>query len=320
MKQRQPFKDSRQRKEEVRQKSKGGDEQCLRCGNHQHKTRGECPDLREVYHQFEVTTESRKITTFYGPDGLYRYKRQNYGTKSAQDILQNEMRSILAGISNQINIADDQALEVSSHWNDHEHDQALERVLARLQDNGMTVNTGKCQFDVEETSFAGLTFNKKGTQPDPTTVKALHLAGPPKKRSAAEGFRPVVFKSRSLSPSESNYSTTEREVLAIRWGIKKLRKYLLGAQQFKMNTVRSRLPFLVAEAVLRIPSVKKHIEYKLLQELDENCKKLCSKKNGSILRKKDCTDMVKFQWSSLFQEMSGRCSFLLDVLVSCQMS
>jgi hypothetical protein len=47
-------------------------------------------DLREAYHQFELTTESRKITTFYGPDGLYRYKRLNYVAKSAQDILQNE--------------------------------------------------------------------------------------------------------------------------------------------------------------------------------------------------------------------------------------
>jgi hypothetical protein len=56
------------------------------------------------------------------------------------------------------------------------------------------------------------------------------------KRLTAEGFRPVVFKSRSLSPPESNYSITEREALAIRWGIKKLRKYFLGAQQFKVIT------------------------------------------------------------------------------------
>ena len=258
-------------------------------------------DLREAYHQFKLTTESRKITTFYGPDGLYRYKRLNYGTQSAQDILQNEMRSILAGIPNQINIADDILIAGSVK----EHNQALELVLARLQANGMTVNAGKCQFDVEEISFVGLTFNKKGIQPDPTKVEALHLAGPPKskeelrsllgmagfserfipnyanttaplqellkadtwdwndkhqhafeelqqalqedtllqpyeigretrlvvdaslgglgavllqKRSAVEGFRPVVFKSRSLSPSESNYSTTEREAHAIRWG------------------------------------------------------------------------------------------------------
>jgi len=39
-------------------------------------------DLKEAYHQFELTPSSRDITTFYGPDGLYRYKRLNYGTKS----------------------------------------------------------------------------------------------------------------------------------------------------------------------------------------------------------------------------------------------
>jgi hypothetical protein len=72
----------------------------------------------------------------------------------------------------------------------------------------------------------------------------------------------------------------------------------------------------VAEAVLRIPSVKKHIKYKILQEIDEDCTKLCSKKNGSILQKNDYSDMVKFEWSSLFQEMSVRCSFLRDVLVT----
>ena len=28
-------------------------------------------DLKEAYHQFELTPESRNITTFYGPTGLY---------------------------------------------------------------------------------------------------------------------------------------------------------------------------------------------------------------------------------------------------------
>ena len=64
-------------------------------------------DLKEAYHQFELTTESRNITTFYGPDGLYRFKRLNYGTKSAQDILQIQMQKLLAGIPHQINLADD---------------------------------------------------------------------------------------------------------------------------------------------------------------------------------------------------------------------
>ena len=64
-------------------------------------------DLKEAYHQFELTPESRNITAFYGPEGLLRYKRLNYGTKSSQDILQIEMQRILAGIGHQVNISDD---------------------------------------------------------------------------------------------------------------------------------------------------------------------------------------------------------------------
>ena len=33
-------------------------------------------DLKEAYHQFVLDEPSRNITTFYGPDGLYREKTQ----------------------------------------------------------------------------------------------------------------------------------------------------------------------------------------------------------------------------------------------------
>ena len=82
-------------------------------------------DLKESYHQFVLDEPSRNITTFYGPDGLYRYKRLNYGTKSAQDILQLEMHKMLSGIPNQINIADDILIGGSVE----ENDVTLEKVL-----------------------------------------------------------------------------------------------------------------------------------------------------------------------------------------------
>ncbi|CAB3990661.1 Hypothetical predicted protein [Paramuricea clavata] len=165
--------------------------------------------LREAYHQFELTTESRKITTFYGPDGLYRYKRLNYGTKSAQDILQNEMRSILAGIPYQINIADDILIAGSTK----EHDQALKLVLTRLQDNGMTVNTKKCQFDVEDTPFIGLIFNKKGIQPDPTKVEALHLAGPLKSKEELRSLLGMAGFSERFIPNYAKVTAPLQELL-----------------------------------------------------------------------------------------------------------
>ena len=39
-------------------------------------------DLKQAYHQLELTPESRYITTFSTHEGLYRYKRLNYGTCS----------------------------------------------------------------------------------------------------------------------------------------------------------------------------------------------------------------------------------------------
>ena len=94
-------------------------------------------DLKEAYHQFELDQESRHVTTFHGPDGLYRYKRLNYGTKSAQDILQNEMARILSGIPNQANVADD----ILIGGTEEEHDRTLDQVLKALNENNITVNS-----------------------------------------------------------------------------------------------------------------------------------------------------------------------------------
>ena len=43
---------------------------------------------------------------------------------------------------------------------------------------------------------------------------------------------PVAFASKKLLPREKNYSTIEREALAIVWGVHKFEMYLLGVQFF----------------------------------------------------------------------------------------
>ena len=51
-------------------------------------------DLKQAYHQLELTEESRYITTFSTHEGLFRYKRLNYGTNSAAEIFQNILNAI----------------------------------------------------------------------------------------------------------------------------------------------------------------------------------------------------------------------------------
>ena len=64
-------------------------------------------DLKQAYYQLELTEESRYITTFSTHEGLFRYKRLNYGTNSAGEIFQNILQRHLSDIQGVENIADD---------------------------------------------------------------------------------------------------------------------------------------------------------------------------------------------------------------------
>ena len=60
---------------------------------------------------------------------------------------------------------------------------------------------------------------------------------------------PIAFASRKLSSVERNYTTTEREGLAMVYALQKFRHYLLGFH-FKMFTNHSTLKYLVNKPVL----------------------------------------------------------------------
>ena len=60
---------------------------------------------------------------------------------------------------------------------------------------------------------------------------------------------PIAYSSRKLSTAEKNYTTTEREGLAMVYALQKFRHYLLGAS-FKMFTDHCALKYLVNKPVL----------------------------------------------------------------------
>ena len=60
---------------------------------------------------------------------------------------------------------------------------------------------------------------------------------------------PIAFSSRKLSLVERNYTTMEREGLAMVYALQKFKHYLLGAH-FKMFTDHSTLKYLVNKPVL----------------------------------------------------------------------
>ena len=63
----------------------------------------------------------------------------------------------------------------------------------------------------------------------------------------SQNGRPLTMISRTLTPTEENYATNERELLTILWSLKTLRNYLYDVKNMQIFTDHKLLTFLVAD-------------------------------------------------------------------------
>ena len=64
-------------------------------------------DLFNGYHQLELHPSSRYIMAFKTHNGLYIYKRLNFGISSASEIFKEHIRNVISHIKSTKNISDD---------------------------------------------------------------------------------------------------------------------------------------------------------------------------------------------------------------------
>ena len=76
----------------------------------------------------------------------------------------------------------------------------------------------------------------------------------------------------------------------------------------------------MAEAIINVPQVKKCVQVVLLNDIDEQCRKLCAKttQEPSVLRvsRKDHTHLSEFKWISILREMKDKALDVLDFLTT----
>ena len=142
-------------------------------------------DLRSGYNQLVIHPKSRYITAFCTHMGVFQYKRLNFGINTAAEIFQKTIENVLSGLTGVINMSDD---IIVFGKNQAEHDKRLRSVLERLEQNGLTLNEKKCEFNKEELDFFGLHFSKGGISVEDTKVKALKEAPAPKNPSELRSF------------------------------------------------------------------------------------------------------------------------------------
>ena len=127
-------------------------------------------DLSNAYHQLELDEDSRYITTFTTHVGLFRYKRLIFGVNAAAEIFQKTIADLLHDIKGAQNLSDD----IIVHGrNQTEHDQALKKVLKRLDESGAKLNKDKCKFSNNKLTFFGHIFSNKGISADPEKMKII---------------------------------------------------------------------------------------------------------------------------------------------------
>jgi hypothetical protein len=138
-----------------------------------------------AFHQIELHPDSRDITTFAAPNGLYRYKRLLFGVNMATEKFQNIVWQVIKDCPGAYNIHDDLRVVGAT---DKEHDENLERVLKKLEENGLTLNYEKCEVGVDKMVYMGNVLSGDGLQLSEKRVKAIIDAPEPKNQSEVRSF------------------------------------------------------------------------------------------------------------------------------------
>jgi hypothetical protein len=134
-------------------------------------------DLKNAFLQIPLDESSSCLTTITTPWGLYRYKFLPFGLSVSPSIFQHAIDSVIAGLEGVESYQDDLIIhgpEKSSH------DLRLLRLLERLRDFNVTLNSSKCQLFVDRINCLGLLLDKDGIKPDPDRLSPLINAPSPR--------------------------------------------------------------------------------------------------------------------------------------------
>ena len=159
-------------------------------------------DLRQAYLQMELDNESKQYLIINTHRGLYQYQRLPYGVASAPAIWQRSMDQVLQGISGVQCYLDD--IIITGKTNS-EHLSTLDKVLQRLEENGLKVNKEKCKFLQDSVEYLGHVISATGLHQAPSKVQAIVDMPTPRDVTQLRSFIGMVQYYSKFLP---NLSTT----------------------------------------------------------------------------------------------------------------
>lgn len=167
-------------------------------------------DANSGFHQIQLDDESSKLTTFITPFGRFKFQRLPYGISSAPEYFQKKMDTILQGLDGVVCHMDDILVFGKDKA---EHDARLRKVLDRLSQAGLTLNSEKFEFAKTQLEYLGQVIDSSGIRKDPTKVKAIVEMKEPQNTGDVRRFLGMVNQLMKFVPNLADKSKPLRDLL-----------------------------------------------------------------------------------------------------------
>ncbi|GJV76395.1 reverse transcriptase domain-containing protein [Tanacetum coccineum] len=120
--------------------------------------------------------------------------------------------------------------------------QISQGMLKRCEDTKLALNWEKSHFMVKEGIVLGHKISRKGIEVV-RPCKVFNAIGAVLGQRIEKHFRPIHYASKTMTEAESNYTTTEKEMLAVVYAFEKFRSYLIMKECFLYGPPRFEILF-----------------------------------------------------------------------------
>lgn len=158
-----------------------------------------CMDLLSGYYQLLLREGDTKLTAFSTPSGHYEYVVIAQGLAGAPSTFNRFVQAVFAALRDICRAFFDDVFIFTKNESIECHLEALDRVLKRCEEEGITIKLSKCVFLAEEIPVLGDFVGRNGVRIDPDKVAVIKSWPIPRKVSEMKSFLgKIVYCSKFL--------------------------------------------------------------------------------------------------------------------------